>query len=483
MAGNYSLLVSNALGTDISSNGVLTVAPVLNTEQMTNIWNLLPGDRPYLSTVNTERGIAFNQATTNLLLVSRTPSNQVVVLDAPSGAEKHFLDLSGVVDGTFALNLVGVADDGAVYVANLTTTATSPPYKVYRWANDAPGNPPVAVFIGDPASAVQPNLRWGDNLAVRGAGANTQILIAPGTAGGTNVVLLRTSSGLDFQTEIPPAVIAVSGVPSAFAALGIAFGPRTNTFWAKTGGGLLYLIQFDLNSNRGSVLQSYPTSLVSSSVRGIATDPALKFLAGVAVETLNDNVRLYGVADLVAGPLLRDQEAFATQNANGNATAATAFGVNYLFALDSNNGLKAFAINTNYVPPSVSIVANPTDRTVMEGATAVFMAAAASSQPLVYQWRFNGTNLSNGANISGANTNTLTLQNVTTNLAGGYSLFVSNAFGSATSSTGILTILPTFNTAQMTNLWNLPPGERISARTPAPSAAWLTTVRPRTFCW
>src|SRR6185436_15277820 len=210
-------------------------------------------------------------------------------LNALTGADRHFLDLSGVVDGTFALNLVGVGDDGVVYGANLTTSATSPQYKVYRWANDSPGNAPVPVFIGDPGIGVQANLRWGDNFAVRGAGTNTQILIAPGTAS-TSVVLLRTG-GTDFQTEVPPAVIAISGVPANFGALpitlGVAFGPGTNTFWAKTGNGVLYLIQFDLNSKTGAVVQSYSASVVSSSVRGIAANANQKFLAGVAVEAPN----------------------------------------------------------------------------------------------------------------------------------------------------------------------------------------------------
>ena len=460
MAGNYSLFVSNYLGTDVSSNALLTVTPVLNTEQMTNIWSLSPGDRPYVSTANTERGIAFNNLTTNLLLASRTPSNQIVVLDAATGADKHLMNLSGVVDGTLPLNMVGVGDDGVVYAANLTTSATSPSYKIYRWADDAPSTTSVPVFIGDPGLGVQSNLRWGDNMAVRGAGANTQILIAPGS--GTNVVLLRTMSGLDFQTEIAPAVIAVSGVPTAFGAvtLGVAFGPGTNTFWAKAGGGALYLIQFDLNSNTASVIQTYPGTLISASVRGIGVDPSQKFLGGVAVEAPNDNARIYDISNLTTGPVLRDQEAFATQNANANGTAFTTFGMNFMFALDSNNGVKAFALNTNYVPPSVSIVTHPADRAVMEGATATFTAIAASAQPLVYQWRFNGTNLSNGGNISGVNTNTLIISNVGSNAAGTYSLFVSNAFGTATSSNATLTVLPTFNTAQMTNIWNLQPGER-----------------------
>jgi hypothetical protein len=92
---------------------------------------------------------------------------------------------------------------------------------------------------------------------------------------------------------------------------------------------------------------------VPPSLRGISTDPAQKFLAGLAIESPNDNVRLYDVSNLANGPIQRDEEPFALANPNItiNGTGSTAFGGNYLFALDSNNGLKAFLINTNYVPP------------------------------------------------------------------------------------------------------------------------------------
>jgi hypothetical protein len=322
---------------------------------MSNIWNLLPGDRPYLGTNHTERGLAFNNATTNLLLVSRAAADpSVVVLDPQTGAEKHFLDVSGIPGSTagvsLGLNTIAVADDGVIFGASVTVSATSPSFNIYRWSDDSVNNPPALVFAGDPAASIQPNLRWTDAIAVRGAGTNTQILISPGS--GTNVALLQSISGLDFQTEIPPAVIAISGVPGNFAQLGLAFGPGTNTCWAKTAGGLLYLIQFDLASNTGFVLHQYSTNSVATSVRGISTDKNQKFLAGISLE-LSDNVRLYDITDLNAGPVLRDQEVFALQNPNVTlgGVGATAFGGNYVFALDSNNGLKAFLINTNYVAP------------------------------------------------------------------------------------------------------------------------------------
>ena len=184
-------------------------------------------------------------------------------------------------------------------------------------------------------------------MAVRGAGTNTQILLAPGT--GTNIALLRTTSGQNFQTEIPPAIIAVKGVPSGFAQYGIAFGPGTNTFWAKTGGGSLYLIEFDLSANTGRILRTYSTSLAGSSLRGIAADQNQKYLAGVNVET-SDTVRLFDISNLDAGPIQRDLEVFSSLYAQSSIGLA-AFGGNYLFALDGNNGLKAFLLDPSYVPP------------------------------------------------------------------------------------------------------------------------------------
>ena len=56
--------------------------------------------------------------------------------------------------------------------------------------------------------------RWGDNMAVRGAGPNTQILLA--ARNGTNVALLTANDGigLTYSAEI----IAISGVHRAVSA-------------------------------------------------------------------------------------------------------------------------------------------------------------------------------------------------------------------------------------------------------------------------
>ena len=81
------------------------------------------------------------------------------------------------------------------------------------------------------------------------------------------------------------------------------------------------------------------------------------------------------------------------------------------------------------------IVGQPLNQLVISGSNAVFSVAATGDNP-GYQWYFNNTNA-----IVGAMSPTLILTNVQTTQAGNYSVSVSNASGSVTSSNAILTVL------------------------------------------
>lgn len=81
------------------------------------------------------------------------------------------------------------------------------------------------------------------------------------------------------------------------------------------------------------------------------------------------------------------------------------------------------------------ITSSPANQTVQLGGTATFAFAAGGTQPLAYQWTFNGTN------IAGATAASLTLTNVSFSQAGNYAVVVTNSAGSATSSTAALTVV------------------------------------------
>lgn len=89
-------------------------------------------------------------------------------------------------------------------------------------------------------------------------------------------------------------------------------------------------------------------------------------------------------------------------------------------------------------PPPVapSIVAPPTNLTVLAGQPAAFNVTASGTAPLTYQWLFN-TN----SPWSGATSSNLNLANVQLTNGGSYSVRVANAAGVVTSAVATLTVL------------------------------------------
>lgn len=90
------------------------------------------------------------------------------------------------------------------------------------------------------------------------------------------------------------------------------------------------------------------------------------------------------------------------------------------------------------IPPSFST--SLSSQTALVGETVKFSAEANGTAPFTYQWRKDGINLSNGANVSGATTPTLTLSNLSAGSAGVYSLTVSNSAGANTTNGATLTV-------------------------------------------
>ena len=86
-----------------------------------------------------------------------------------------------------------------------------------------------------------------------------------------------------------------------------------------------------------------------------------------------------------------------------------------------------------------SITTQPANQSVCEGSSASF-SVAATSTGLSYQWRKNGVNLSNGANVSGATSPTLTVSSATVADAGSYDVVVTNLCGMKPSDAATLTV-------------------------------------------
>src|SRR5207244_3232261 len=93
-------------------------------------------------------------------------------------------------------------------------------------------------------------------------------------------------------------------------------------------------------------------------------------------------------------------------------------------------------------------------RTNNAGTTATFIVTASGTAP-TYQWKKNGVNLSNGGNVSGATTATLTLTGVSQTDAASYTVGITNAAGGVLSSAASLTVIdPPSTTTQPSSRTN-----------------------------
>jgi hypothetical protein len=237
--------------------------------------------------------------------------------------------------------MVGVGDDGVVYAANLTTDSSSASYAIYRWDNDSSNAIPTVVFLGDPSSGnTDPNnRRFGDSFAVRGSGANTQIIA--GSRNGTVAVIFTPSPNPTIPNELVANVINTDATAGDFG-LSVAFGAG-NSFWGKASGRPLRLIDFDPVAGTGTTRNVYAAAQFRSAVSPIGVNAESNWLAAVAIE-IPDNLRLYDIANLANPPVLIDQRLFPTDNENANGTGSVSIRGNRLYAVDSNNGVLAFTV-------------------------------------------------------------------------------------------------------------------------------------------
>jgi uncharacterized repeat protein (TIGR03803 family) len=112
------------------------------------------------------------------------------------------------------------------------------------------------------------------------------------------------------------------------------------------------------------------------------------------------------------------------------------------------------------------ITTQPASQTNVAGGSASFNVTVFGAPQLFYQWQENGTNLADGGNVSGSAARVLTLNNITPANAATYSVIVSNALGSVTSSGALLTVVeqPVFQTAAQIGgmiafTWSATPGQ------------------------
>ena len=124
------------------------------------------------------------------------------------------------------------------------------------------------------------------------------------------------------------------------------------------------------------------------------------------------------------------------------------------------------------------ITSQPVSQTVAVGSSVTLSLTAAGADPLTYQWRFNGANLSNDGRISGASTSSLTISSIYLADRGEYTVVLTNVYGSVTSSVLVLTLVGPGQTFSLLDYYYpIYPGNRWSYDSSDNGSLWTTTCR------
>ena len=454
-AGNYSVVITNAAGGATSSNAALGV--VLSPQSRTNYGNstatfavtaFSPESLNYQwqrNGTNLVEGGRLSGTTSNTLTITSVSgvdaaNYRAVVRDGTSSVTSSNATLT-VLDPVITAqptNLLVLLGTNAAFGVSVTGT---PPFG-YQWQFNGT-NLPGATSAIYAIPSVGTNDAGNYSVAVNNAAGSATSAIAALT------VVLSPQSQTNYASST-----------ATFTAT--AFSPESLHYqWQKNGTNLVEGGRLAGTTNNTLTITSV-SDADAADYRAVVSDASGSVTTSNALLTVNDfpfivsqpqsqivgvgsnvtfNVTAYGAAPFVfhwyfngtpqGSPSTgTNVSSYALTNVRPNqAGNYSVLVVNGYGSVLSSNAV----LTVNVFPPSIT--AQPTNLLVLMGANPAFGVSVAGIPPFEYQWQFNGINLPNATNAF------YSIPSVGADQAGNYSVVITNAAGSATSSNAALTVV------------------------------------------
>ena len=486
--GTYTLTVSNAYGTAISSNATITVAfPPTIVSQVTNLTGIQGASLAISVNVSnatsyswTKNGTTFQgtQPTVTFAIISTndignyilTASNEVgtvtsqpITLDvkvAPAIVTQPVGNT--VIKGTnvtFTVSATGTAPLTYQWFVGITTitNATNSTLTLNSVQTNNSGYYSVRV-----------NSSWGSVTS-------TPALLTVNNPADTYPIITTQPKGLTLNASTNSGTLSV-----------VATAQSTITYqWTLNNVSINGATQnvFNINNATGAQEGTYKVVLLNA-VGTTVSDPAIVTVAQPPVITINPmsqqvipgkSVTLT-VTATGRSPLAYQWKKGGTSIANAttaslllsNAQTST-FGTYTVTITNTDGSATSTGAVITEAPQAPTIVINPQSVVVPKGRTTNLTVSATGTLPLLYQWQKNSTNLVSQTNA------TLTISSADVIDTGAYSLVVSNAYGSVISSNAtIIVALPPSIISQPTNLTGIQ-GNNVTIK--------VTTTNATSYIW
>lgn len=399
-AGDYTVVITNAVGSITSAVATLTVnaAPFINSQ-------------PQSLSVNLGANAAFNVTAaggTPLFYQWRFAGNEILGATNSSFTRSNAQPADA---GNYTVVVTNYAGSVTSVIAALTVNVT-PPGIIAQWNFNS-----VAPDASTGTGTLTPSIGSGTVSYVSGAAAAGSGEFAGGSSADP-----AASDNSGWNTSTYPAATVGNKTRGVQVDVNTSGKQNIVVTWSSqssNAGNKYARLQYTTNS---TTYFDFPTATTNGTSFTSKTNDLSGF-AGV-----NNNPAF-------AIRILSEFESTATGNANASYVAANAPATTY-----NTTGTMRYDMVTISGSPIVSgtapvITNQPTGQATAQGASATFSVGADGTAPLNYQWRFNL------ADISGATSSSYTRSNVQPTHVGNYSVIVSNSAGFTTSTNAPLSLI------------------------------------------
>ena len=455
-AANYSVTVTNAVGSVTSAAATLTVLvpPAISSQPASASITL--GNPASFSVTATgtaplvfqwlKNGTPISGANASVLSFAAVTTN-----DAASYSVTITNIVGGLVSSSATLTVlvpptIVTPPTSATVVAGSNTTftvvAAGSGTLTYQWLKNGttiPGATSATLTLNNVSSADAANYSVtvaNANASITSSAATLTVLVAPAI------------------TAQPASVSVVQGNPATFTAAASGTAPLVFQ-WLKNGtpifganSNILSLAAVTTNdaANYSVTVTNTVGNTASSSATLTVLVPPTIVTAPVGTAVVAGGSATFSITAAGTAPLtyqwLKNNAAIsgatsATLTLN-NVSAASAANYSVTVANAAGSVTSAATALTVNLPPAIT--AQPANQFGAVGSVINLSVTASGTGPLSYQW-FNAAGaLADGGNISGSASATLTITALTANEVGNYFVVVSNAFGSVTSATAAVSV-------------------------------------------
>jgi hypothetical protein len=443
---------------------------------------------------------------TNTLLAGQT--NAILVIPSAATGQAGYYTV-------VVTNLYGSATSSP---AQLTVNVGVAPTVTQQPQNFTVTNGLTASFTSAASGTAPLSYQWyfKTNTPVSG-GTSSTLTISPATTSQagyytlvvTNLYGSATSAPALLTVVVPPSRPAITlqpqnlsvtnGYSASFTNVATGTAPLSYQWYLNTtqrvagGTNAILLIPFATTNQAGNytvVVTNQAGSVTSTpaSLTVISTKPII-FTQPQPVTVTNGNPFTFTVVAAGQNPLKYQwytnsaTAAFGLKNQTNSTltfpTASNQLAGNYLVVITNSLGKATSSPALLTLISKPVMILQPQNATVTNGNPVTFISDAAGAGALSFQWLFHTNTL-----LVGATNTWLTFTNAITNLAGYYSVHVTNTFGAVTSSFALLTVSSHPNFLSYTfNAANGGPSFAFANVAKSTNRLWATTNLSSTAAW